>query len=510
MAHKLNVANPEHLVYTTDVLIFSILGGIRISGLDRLRTTIKISGLIDGNFPLRYNLDFYNSDQTEKLIRRTAEHFELELKDVRSALMGLMEGLESYRLQRLEEAVKPKVTVKPLTEEETAKAILYLKAKNLMDKTMDDIGKSGVIGEDLNRLLMYLVYTSRKLSNPLHIISLGASGTGKTHLQEKVAELIPEEDRIEITSLTKNSLYYFQKDELFHKLILIEDLDGTTDESMYAIRELQSKKRLSKTIAQKDQSGMIKTETITVDAIVSIAGTTTRESIYEDNSNRSFLIHIDGSKEQDERIMDYQRKKSAGEINIIQEGEIRELFKAVQRTLNPVRVINPYAKHLRLPEGIYKPRRTMNLYLSFIEAITFYHQFQRKILTTSSKEKFIHTTIEDIKWANMLLSEVFLQKSDDISKPSRECLEKIKVYLLNRKKECFYARELKSELRINSNNLKRYLKELESNGYVRIIGGGRYSGYEYKVLSSVEYQDMKTGIHSSLQSLLKKIKEKHA
>ncbi len=44
---------------------------------------------------------------------------------------------------------------------------------------------------------------------PLHIMSLGASGTGKTYLQEKVSELIPEEDKIEITTLSKNALYYY-------------------------------------------------------------------------------------------------------------------------------------------------------------------------------------------------------------------------------------------------------------------------------------------------------------
>ena len=49
---------------------------------------------------------------------------------------------------------------------------------------------------------------------PLHIVSLGASGTGKTHLQEKVGELIPEEDKLEITSLSENAFYYFGQREL--------------------------------------------------------------------------------------------------------------------------------------------------------------------------------------------------------------------------------------------------------------------------------------------------------
>jgi uridine kinase len=50
---------------------------------------------------------------------------------------------------------------------------------------------------------------------------LGSSGTGKTHLQSKVAELIPEEDKVEITVLSANAFYYFNRTELQHKLILI-------------------------------------------------------------------------------------------------------------------------------------------------------------------------------------------------------------------------------------------------------------------------------------------------
>lgn len=46
---------------------------------------------------------------------------------------------------------------------------------------------------------MYLVFTSRKREEPLHVISLGSSGTGKTHLQSGVSELMPPEDFIQIS-----------------------------------------------------------------------------------------------------------------------------------------------------------------------------------------------------------------------------------------------------------------------------------------------------------------------
>jgi hypothetical protein len=238
------------------------------------------------------------------------------------------------------------------------------------------IGKSGMIGQENNRLLIYLIFTSRKQAQPLHIVSLGASGTGKTHLQEKVGELIPEEDKIEITTLSENAFYYFGQRELKNKLILIEDLDGA-ENVMYPLRELQSKKRISKTVAHKNTKGETKTMHLVVEGPVSVAGCTTKEYIYEDNANRSFLIYLDESEDQDQRIMQYQRAASAGKINKHEEEQAANLLQNCQRLLEPIKIVNPFAELLQIPKEVFKPRRTNNHYLQFIEVVTFYHQHQR-------------------------------------------------------------------------------------------------------------------------------------
>lgn len=59
------------------------------------------------------------------------------------------------------------------------------------------IGSSGMVGEELNCLIMYLIFTSRQTICPLHVISFGSSGTGKSHLQEKIGDLMPDEDRLQ-------------------------------------------------------------------------------------------------------------------------------------------------------------------------------------------------------------------------------------------------------------------------------------------------------------------------
>jgi hypothetical protein len=42
---KINTANPEAITYVTGELGFTILGGIKLEGLDRLRVTLKIEVL---------------------------------------------------------------------------------------------------------------------------------------------------------------------------------------------------------------------------------------------------------------------------------------------------------------------------------------------------------------------------------------------------------------------------------------------------------------------------------
>ncbi|WP_438968532.1 hypothetical protein [Nonlabens sp.] len=372
---------PQQLRIQTKQLELHILGGLQLNKLESLRVTLSIEKLKQGKNVLnvlRQSIDLYNDNQVEKLVRKCAERLEIGTSVTRSTLQELTRELENYRFALTEKQTEnQKPFSKTLSVTEQKEAIKFLKQKNLLEGTNDLIGKSGVIGEINNRLLMYLIFTSRKTNNPLHCISLGSSGVGKTHLQSKVAELIPQEDKVEITVLSANAFYYFNRTELQHKLILIEDLDGA-ESVLYPLRELQSKKRITKTVVHKDRKGTTKTIHLTVEGPVSVAGCTTQESIYEDNSNRSFLLYIDESETQDKRIMQYQRFLSAGKLNEQEQLEAKEILQNIQRVLKPIKVINPFAEHLELPQSVFKPRRTNSHYLQFIEAITFYKQHQRE------------------------------------------------------------------------------------------------------------------------------------
>ena len=505
----LNTSNPNDYYYKTKEVELHILGGLQLNKLESLRVTLSVEKLTKTKAVLnilRQSVDLYNDNQVEKLVRKCAERLEIGTSIIRRTLQELTKALENYRFLLVNQQTElQKPFSKTLSATEEKEAIKFLKSKKLLEKTNDLIGKSGVIGEVDNRLLMYLIFTSRKTNNPLHCISLGSSGVGKTHLQSKVAELIPDEDKVEITVLSANAFYYFNRTELQHKLILIEDLDGA-ESVLYPLRELQSKKRITKTVVHKDRKGNTKTIHLTVEGPVSVAGCTTQESIYEDNSNRSFLLYIDESAEQDIRIMQYQRFLSAGKLNEQEQIGAKEVLQNVQRVLKPIKVINPYAEYLELPQSVFKPRRTNSHYLQFIEAITFYKQYQRESkVDTQTGEMYIETTIEDIQEANELITEVLLRKSDTITGACRNHLESLKNYLKANNQITFTNAEIRKRLRIKESTLRNYHKQLLAEDYIRRIKKAKTKSYCFEIIDIEEYANLKEQINNALNNCITQI-----
>ncbi len=517
---KLDVSNVEHMIYNKGELGFSILGGIKLEGLDRMRATLKVIVVKrdDKRFlnnpeyeglAVRHSFDLYNDIQVEKFVRKVSTKLEVGQTVIEECLSDITNQLEAWRLGQTEGKEQEK-TEQPLAEKEREETLEFLKAPNLLERINDLIGKSGVVGEEQNRLLMYLIFTSRKRKEPLHIVSLGSSGTGKTHLQEKIAELLPDYDKIAITSLSENAFYYFGVNELRNKLILIEDLDGLSGQAsnggggFFALRELQSKKSISKTVVHKDSKGRTKTIHLKVEGPVTVAGCTTKESIYEDNANRSFLIYIDESPEQDECIMDYQRRKSAGLINEKEEEQAKKVLQNIQRLLLHVEVINPYATQLKLPKEVFKRRRSNAHYLQFIELITFIHQYQREFKKgENSNEEYIETTVEDIKQANELIKHILLRKSDVLTGACRNYFELLKVTLKKHKQTRFTNREMSQKLRKSLPTIKRHHQKLFNAGLLCYLKDQKTRTHYYEVANHKDYMMLKMHVSQVLDHVLK-------
>ncbi len=112
--------------------------------------------------------------------------------------------------------------------------------------------------------------------------------------------------------------------------------------------------------------------------------------------SRSFLIAVDESQEQSKRIIQYQNKKYAGEINPKQQEKAKHQLQQITRALKEYDVVNQYATQLELPEEVHKIRRLNEMFQSIIKQITIINQYQRK---TTNDGRLI-TQIEDLETSN--------------------------------------------------------------------------------------------------------------
>jgi DNA primase len=484
-AGMLDSSNPEQLQYKTDHLQISVLGGVSTEHLERLRVTLYLrrNPHLNPTHSIRQSVDLYQDDLLEKFIRRAAEKLELSTTLLTAALSTLTEQLDHWRQERTAQQNSPATAPRVLTPNEQAAALERLKSPQLMAWTMQRYQDSGIVGEAVNAMILHQVMVSRLQDDPVSVICLSASGSGKSYLLEKVAQCFPSELFIENTQMSENSFYYFRRDQIKGKIFLIEDMDGARNVE-YPIRELISKKRISKTVTLKDNRGVLRTVTLTVEGPVTFCGCTTREKLYEDNANRCLLIYLDQGADQDQRIMSYHRRLRAGLIDKTAEERVRDELRQLQQLLRPRPVLNPYAPLIELPPGIGKPRRTLGLLLSFIDSITLYHQYQ----CDRDAGGALLTHPEHIQWGLRLLEGVLFAKSDELSAPLRHFLETLRQLVAGGSSPSFYAQDIRRPLRMAPRTLSRYLYELQQYGYIRICGGNKYrKGYEYLLVGETQH-----------------------
>jgi DNA primase catalytic core len=507
-APVLNTSDAKKITYTDGTLNFIIWGGIEKENIHRLKVNLLIG---PKNDKLRYyqdDINLYSHAQLQRYIKGASNELEISGTLLKGVIAKLKNELEEYRLKVIgdeQKALKPKPY--QMSASEQKEAMRFLKSGSLVKNTMEAIAKSGLIGEQQNGLLLFFLYLSRLFDDPLHAIIFGKSGSGKTYLQTKVSECLPEESVRTITSLTENTLYYSAKDFWKHKVLLIEDLEGVYN-AFLPLREFMSKQSINKLTTDKDSKGNNAQKELKTEGPICVSGATTKVNIYEDNANRSFLLHVDESPDHAKKVMDYQRKMQAGLVNEGEQQKYRQLLKNSQRMLRKVKVINPYATMLDIPDCVFKKLRTNMHYLRLIEIITFYHQYQREPKKGGNGKPYITTTPEDIEWANYLIKESLLRKSDELGGQLRHFFETLKSFA-DKKEEpkTIYAKEVREAFRMNPMTINRYLRELESRGYIQRNGGNRKTGFEYEIKAWNEYEKLKSGINI-LDEILGKVKAK--
>lgn len=399
--------------------------------------------------------------------------------------------------------VEPKKVATPNLKLETKETlnlnntIDILKQNNLLKEINKLIEQSGIIGEANSRLLLFIIASSYKTKHPLHAIVQGSSGSGKTHLISKIADIIPQEDVLRFTRITESSLYNWGEYELVNKVLVIEDLDGLKEEALFAMRELISNQRLSSSVSIKDKKGNIKSTKKEVKGIFSSLSATTKGDLYEDNMSRSFLLAVDESQDQTDKIINYQNKRIAGEINEQEQEKAKEKLQKIIRALKIEEVQNPYATQIQLPENVHKKRRLNEMFQSIIKQITIINQYQRN--TNNGR---IVTQIEDIENAVEILFESIILKIDELDGSLRQFFEKLKKKF---KTDDFTRFEAMETTGFKKTQLQHYINQLVQLEYLKQYGHGN-KGYKYKIFHFDDIQSVRKKLKDHFMKQIQQLK----
>ena len=508
----LNTNNPYKLTYTTQSAIYYIKGGLP-KALDSLKITLEIENIATGR-KSRTKPDLFEDKQVEKISREAGEKLGIRADLIELDLNYLTDLLDQYREQQLKETEttnkSEKVTI-PIEEQQ--KCINYLKQKNLIQKFNNQIEKAGITGEENNRIFLFVIATSYKMPDTLHALIQGSSGSGKTYLSRQITDLMPKEDVIRLTRVTESSFYNYGEYEIQHKLIALEDIDGLKEEAEYAFRELQSNGEIISSTSTKDEgSGQIKAQIRRVKGPIGSIATTTKGEIYEDNMSRIFLLAVDESKDQTNRIIQYQNQKSAGMINKSEEIQTKYFIQNCIRMLKPYEVINPYANKILLPQEAHKIRRLTELYHAFINQITLLNQYQRKKIKSPSfggVGEVLITEKEDVQIAIDIMFDSIILKIDELDGSMRQFYEELKTYIMKQGDEYqnyqFTQREIRQVLNISKTQIYRYITDLLNLEYITQTGGYINRGFKYKITYWDDIKALRDRIKAYLNDQLAKI-----
>ena len=440
-------------------------------------------------------LDLYQARQRAAFVHQASVELgqgEERIKRDLGQILLKLEALQADQIKKTLEVIEPDDEI---DAEQRKAALEWLKSPNLVENILADFGKLGVVGEDTNVLTGYLAAVSRKLDKPLAVIIQSSSAAGKSALMEAVLTLIPEEERVQYSALTGQSLFYMGETNLKHKILAIAEEEGASNAS-YALKLLQSEGVITIASTGKDDAtGQLVTKEYRVEGPVMLFLTTTAIDIDEELLNRCMVLTVNESRDQTRAIHEMQRQRQtlAGMFADMDRSDVLLRHRTAQQLLRPLKVVNPFAGDLSFADGQTRTRRDHMKYLGLISAIALLHQHSREVKRVEHGGKvieYVEVWPKDIELANRLASVVLGRTLDELPPQTRKLLIALQDWVTGRadtegvplRDIRFRRREVRDALGWTDTMLKIHLGRLAEMEYLLVhrsaVRGGMSFEYE--------------------------------
>jgi len=440
-------------------------------------------------------LDLYAARLRAIFAKQAAKELGHKEESIERDLATLVLKLEDVQHEWIEKTLKPQEEKIEMTAEEKSAALELLRDPQLLERILADFERCGVVGEETNKLVSYLAVVSRHLEAPLAVLVQSSSAAGKSAIMEAVLAMLPEEQRVQFSAMTGQSLFYMGETDLKHKVLAIVEEEGAS-RAAYALKLLQSEGALSIASTGKDAAtGRLLTHYYRVEGPVMLFLTTTAIDLDDELLNRCLVLAVDEGRAQTQAIHKKQREAQTieGLLARRQREEILRVHQNAQRLLKPLFVANPYARELTFLDSQTRTRRDHMKYLALIRSIALLHQYQRQRKTATHNGQaleYIEVTLDDISTANRLAHEVLGRSLDELPPQTRRLLLLVDEMVsaecerqrIERVDFRFSRREVRQYTGWGNTQLKTHLRRLEDLEYLLAHHGGRGQSFVYELV----------------------------
>lgn len=490
-------SEPDELVVEREDRRYRVRGLERSKHAEQMRVNLQVRR---GAAFFVDSLDLYQARQRGGFERQAAVELSVREEVVKRDLNELVQRIEALQDERRRKPTEPSAAT--LSQDAIDEAMALLQDPRLMLRIVGDFARSGIVGEEMNAVVAYLVVTSRKLDKPLAAVVQSSSSAGKSSLMDAVLAFVPEEDRIKYSAMTGQSLFYMGETNLRHKVLAIVEEEGAR-RAGYALKLLQSEGELTIAVPMKDpNTGDIATKEKHVEGPVAMMMTTTAIDVGEELMNRCIVLAVNEGREQTQAIHRLQREARTlqGLLRRAERDRVLTVHRNAQRLLRPLAVVNEYAPRLRFVDGRTRSRRDHAKYLTLIDTIALLHQHQRPIRTADVCGKpleYIEVTAEDVRLANELANEVLGRSLDEMPPQTRLFLEAMHRWVSERRTAeggaladfRFTRRELRDATGASYDQVRVHLERLIDLEYVLVHRGRTGQSFVYELAYDGEGAD---------------------
>ena len=390
--------------------------------------------------------------------------------DKENKYIGKLEEIKKQAHINIKETDKEWNTINK-TEIKTQYIIKILKRPDLLKYIKDSLEErdvdEAIIGEIHSKLTSFILCNAMNLGHYLMIVFKGSSAVGKTNIANMVTGLFKTK---KIGDLSPTALKYSIEDNDYHILYHQETSEKESGRKSFKFISTDDGGFTAETTIKNPDTGEFeiqKTEVVAKGFVT----TTTAIELDKEFATRSFMIPLDESKEQTQKIVDFNlsetKRKMAQLEGLKHFGKKYNALKESLEYLNDYDVVLPFEseiKNIFPPNVTLRVRRDSKKLVTVIKASALLFQYQRPKIIVNN-ELLLVATWQDFYNAIRIVMPIINATVTGFDARTTKAIEMLPEIII--KHGGITSENLSNTMRdIGRNYSGRILKQLNESGYL--------------------------------------------